>query len=226
MKKPLMKVAEVAVLDRSDLGDVLEERGREGRMDLRVQRFASGLELMGENGPRTVDGLAIQVSAAGPFLSEILRWSDAQLPSRVPTVLVGTGTEDTDDEAARQILGRDHITWLAAGHTPEELLRWLLTALEVREIRACRRQHDQIAQSLRRARFQLFHGRQLDFQPPDGPPCGPPLPTSVEEVEPLKEARARFERAHIQAVIRDQDSLKDASGALGISYTSLWRRLR
>jgi hypothetical protein len=226
MKKPAAKIADVAVLDRSDLGNHLAEQGRAGKMDIRLQRFSSGLELMGEQGPRTLDGLAIQVGAAGPFLSELLRWADAQLPYRIPTLLVGTGVEPTDDDAARQILGREHITWLPAGYRVEDLDRWLLTTVEVRELRACRRQHDQIAQSLRRARMQLFHGRPLDFQPPEGPPCGPPLPTSLEEVEPLKEARSRFERAHIQAVIREQDSLKDASSALGISYTSLWRRLR
>ena len=43
---------------------------------------------------------------------------------------------------------------------------------------------------------------------------------------PLREARAQFERAHIKAAVREWGSLKEAAAALGISYTSLWRRLR
>lgn len=226
MKKIAVRTADVAVLDRSDLSNALSDRGRSQQLDLRVQRFTSGLELMGDKGPRSVDGLAIQVGAAGPFLAEVLRWADAHLNERTPTLLVGTGDESTDEQAAKQILGREQAVWLPRGHGPEELDKWLMLAIEVRELRRYRRQHDQVAQNLRRARLQIFHGQTPDLSLPEGPPCGPPLPTSLEEVEPLKEARARFERAHIQAVIREQDSLKEASAALGISYTSLWRRLK
>ena len=49
---------------------------------------------------------------------------------------------------------------------------------------------------------------------------------TLEEIMALREARAQFERAHIKAAVREWGSLKEAAAALGISYTSLWRRLR
>lgn len=226
MKKNMPRGAVIAVLDRADLSDELESWSAKHGVGLDLRNFTSALELTGDGGPRSLDGLAIGVAAAGPFLPEVLRWADNQLSDRMPTLLVGSGKETEDDVATRQILGREQITWLPSGADRDDLKRWLLLTLEVKELRAFRRQHDQIAHSLRRARMQLFHGHTLDVEPPEGPPCGPPLPTNLEEVEPLKEARARFERAHIQAVIREQESLKEASVALGISYTSLWRRLR
>lgn len=215
----------LAVLDRSDLGTALEDAARRADLQFEIARFGSALELIGEAGPTEVDGLALSVSTAGPFLSEVLRWAD-QLSERTPTLLVGAGDESTDDEAARQILGREQIQWLSSERRGVDLERWVLLVAEVRELRAFRREHDNSAQTLRRARMALFHGQPIEQMPADGPPCGPPLPTRVEEIEPLKEARSRFERAHIQAVLRDQNSLKEASSALGISYTSLWRRLR
>jgi len=215
----------LAVLDRTNLAGALEEASNRAELDVEIGAFASALELIGDAGPNDVDGLVVHVGTSGPFLPEVLRWAD-HLDDRTPTLLVGTGDESTDDEAARQILGREQITWLSSDRAPVDLERWVLLVAEVAELRSFREQHDRTAQALRRARMALFHGQSVDTRPEDGPPCGPPLPTRLEEVEPLKEARSRFERAHIQAVIRDRRSLKEASGALGISYTSLWRRLR
>ena len=123
-------------------------------------------------------------------------------------------------------LSREHVRWTPPEPTRESLSEWLLIALEVHELRSFRSQHDALATGLREARMQLFHGFISGYAPPEGPPCGPPLPTSQEEIQPLKEARSQFERAHIQAAVREWGSLKEASQALGISYTSLWRRLR
>jgi hypothetical protein len=225
MSRRLPLASRLAVLDRTDLGAVLAKAAKRAELDFEVATYGSALELIGESGPTEIDGLAVHVGTAGPFLAEVLRWAD-QLKQRTPTSLFGTGDEAADDEAARQILGREQIQWLPAERTSVDLERWLLLVAEVRELRSFRREHDATAQTLRRARMALFHGHALEKPPDDGPPCGPPLPTRVEEIEPLKEARSRFERAHIQAVLRDRDSLKDASSALGISYTSLWRRLK
>jgi hypothetical protein len=225
MNRRLSPASRLAVLDRTDLAPALQTAARRAELTFEVTSYGSALELIGEAGPTALDGLAVHAGTAGPFLAEVLRWAD-QLKQRTPTLLVGTGDETADDEAARQILGREQIQWLAADHGAVDRERWLLLVAEVRELRAFRRDHDATAQTLRRARMALFHGQVTDASPVDGPPCGPPLPTRVEEIEPLKEARSRFERAHIQAVLRDRDSLKEASNALGISYTSLWRRLR
>ncbi|MCA9555640.1 MAG: hypothetical protein KC933_36760, partial [Myxococcales bacterium] len=131
-----------------------------------------------------------------------------------------------DEAAARMVLGRDHVRWMDQGPPKDALADWMVVALEVHEVRAFRSEHDGIAQALREARMQLFHGFIQSYSPPEGPPVGPPLPTTIEEIQPLREARSQFERAHIQAAVREWGSLKDASAALGISYTSLWRRLR
>lgn len=213
------------VVDRKGLANEMETMARERGWSLDVVSCTSALEVMGENGPTQVGGLAVSVSAAGPFLMDLLRWSENSAVQRIPTVVLGAGT-DADDEAARMLLGREHVRWLDAKAPRNDLAEWLLTALEVHEIRAFRGEHDAIAASLREARMQLFHGFIQSYSPPDGPPCGPPLPTAIDEIQMLRDARAQFERAHIQAAVRERGSLKDASAALGISYTSLWRRLR
>lgn len=169
--------------------------------------------------------LAISVSAAGPFIMDLLRWAENKFEQRVPTAVIGAGAE-SDEEAARMILGRDHVRWVDPAIAEAELGTWLLTAIEVHELRAYRNEHDSVAAALREARMQLFHGFISSYAPPEGPPCGPPLPTAIDEIQSLRDARAQFERAHIQAAVRERGSLKDASSALGISYTSLWRRLR
>ena len=215
----------LAVVDRSGLAAQFEAIARENGWPVEVVSCSSVLEIVGESGPGQLGGLAVSVGASGPFLTDLLRWTESATSSRVPTLVIGTG-EDDDEAAARLGLGRGHVQWLAAEPKREDIAKWLLTAIEVHEIRAFKNEHDGIAQALREARMQIFHGHMQSYVPPEGPPCGPPLPTRIEEIQPLREARAQFERAHIYATVREWGSLKDASSALGISYTSLWRRLR
>lgn len=230
MKKRPVQEVQIAVLDREQLMDRLHGALADSQLPasthVQLRSFESALDLMGEGAPRVVDGLALGVGSVGPFLSEVLRWGDQRFHQRTPTLIVGSGNDEQDDGAARQILGREHVQWLPPRPGPADLNAWVLKVVEVQAIRSRRTEHEQAAQQLRRLRMALFHGASPSMELPEDLPCGPPLPTSIAEVEPLKEARSRFERAHIQAVIRGFDSLKDASVALGISYTSLWRRLR
>jgi hypothetical protein len=215
----------LVVLDRRGLANEIESLARERSWSIEVLSTSSALEVVGENGPSGVGGLVISVAAAGPFMMDLLRWAENKFEQRVPTAVIGAGVE-TDEEAARMLLGREHVKWVDAKAPQTELGQWLLTAIEVHELRGYRSEHDAVAAALREARMQLFHGFIPSYAPPDGPPCGPPLPTAIDEIQSLREARAQFERAHIQAAVRERGSLKDASAALGISYTSLWRRLR
>ncbi|NJK89184.1 MAG: hypothetical protein HC923_07100 [Myxococcales bacterium] len=118
------------------------------------------------------------------------------------------------------------MSWMGPTPSLVEMERWVLLVAELKACRYHRHQHDQAATALRRARMALFQGKELDVPTHGRAPSGPPLPTRIEEVESLRDARTRFERAHIQAVLRDQPSLREASAALGISYSSLWRRLK
>lgn len=215
----------LAVVDRAGLSSAIESIARENGWPLEVISCTSVLEIVGDSGPGQLGGLVVSVAASGPFLTDLLRWTESAAVVRVPTLVVGGGRED-DEAAARMVLGRGHVRWMDAGPSKEDLAEWLVVGIEVHEIRAYRAEHDGISQALREARMQLFHGHLQSYAPPEGPPCGPPLPTTLEEIQPLKEARAQFERSHIQAAVREWGSLKEASAALGISYTSLWRRLR
>ncbi|MEM7675941.1 MAG: helix-turn-helix domain-containing protein [Myxococcota bacterium] len=215
----------LAVVDRAGLSGDFETLARAESWPVEVLSCRSALEIVGDSGPGPLGGLVISVAASGPFLTDLLRWTESNATQRVPTLLIGTGRPE-DEAAARMILGREHVKWLDADPERKALSEWLVAALEVHEVRAFRSEHDSIAQAIREARMQLFHGFVQSYAPPEGPPCGPPLPTTTDEIQPLREARAQFERAHIQAAVREWGSLKDASAALGISYTSLWRRLR
>ena len=215
----------LAVVDRAGLAAEIEAIAREKDWPVDVLSCSSALEIVGDGGPGPLGGLVVSVSASGPFLTDLLRWTESSVTQRIPTLIIGAGRPE-DEAAARMILGREHVSWMDASPTKESLASWLVIGLEVHEVRLFRAEHDGIAQALREARMQLFHGFVSTYTPPEGPPCGPPLPKSIEEIQPLREARAQFERAHIQAAVREWGSLKDASSALGISYTSLWRRLR
>lgn len=215
----------LVVVDRKGLASEMESIAREKGYSVDVVSCTSALEVVGENGPTGVGGLAISVGASGPFVMDLLRWAENKFDQRVPTLVIGAGT-DSDEEAARMLLGREHVKWLDPNTKASDLGEWLVTAIEVNELRAYRSEHDGIAAALREARMQLFHGFIQSYAPPEQPPCGPPLPTAIDEIQSLRDARAQFERAHIQAAVRERGSLKDASAALGISYTSLWRRLR
>lgn len=223
--KPSLRKFRLAVVDRGGLSTAFETIIRERDWPMEVLSCASALEVVGENGPGPVEGLAVSVSASGPFITDLLRWTDANVDRRVPTVLIGSGVE-ADEAAARMSLAREHVRWCDPDPSRVFLTEWLEKAYEVHLLRSYRREHEAIAGALREARMQLFHGFIQNYAPPEGPPCGPPLPTAIEEIMPLREARAQFERAHIKAAVREWGSLKEAAAALGISYTSLWRRLR
>jgi len=223
--KNVRRTFRIAVVDRAGLAAELESIARERSWPVEVMSCSSALEIVGDSGPGPLGGLVVSVGASGPFLTDLLRWTESTATQRVPTLVIGAGRPE-DEAAARMVLGREHVKWLDPSPEKEELAKWLVVALEVHEVRAFRSEHDGIAQALREARMQLFHGFIQNYGPPDGPPVGPPLPTTIPEIQPLREARSQFERAHIQAAVREWGSLKDASAALGISYTSLWRRLR
>lgn len=215
--------ATLVVVDRGNVA----ERVREiiGRWSIRanVLGFTSVLEVLGESGPKSAAGLIVSTQATGPFLQDLLRWTDREQDDRVPTVVLG---RDSDEEALDVVLGKEHVRWIDADAAPAELERAVLLAVEVHDLRSFHVTHEALAAQLREARMRLFYGEIDRFVPPEGPPCGPPLPTSLTEIQPLRDAKAAFERGLIRAAVRESGSLKDASAALGISYTSLWRRMR
>lgn len=223
--KNVRRTFRLAVVDRAGLAAEFESIAREKDWPVDVLSCSSALEIVGDSGPGPLGGLVVSVGASGPFLTDLLRWTESTASQRVPTLVLGAGRPE-DEAAARMVLGREHVKWLDPEPAREALSEWLAVALEVHEVRAFRSDHDGIAQAMREARMQLFHGFIQNYAPPEGPPVGPPLPTTTQEIQPLREARSQFERAHIQAAVREWGSLKDASAALGISYTSLWRRLR
>ncbi len=214
---------EIVIVDRQDLAERVEALALERGTPVQVRRFGSVLEVLGEGGPRAPAGLLCSVSATGPFLGDLLRWTDREPNSRAPAAVVGGSG---DEAAVEVVLGRDHARWIDAERVREGLAEWLPVALEVHDLRSFREQHERLAQVLREERSRLFSGELERVVPEEGPPCGPPLPTSLEEIKSLKDARAQFERGLIRAAVRETGSLKDASAALGISYTSLWRRMR
>jgi hypothetical protein len=224
--RPTRRKFRLAVVDRAGLAAELEGVARERGWAVEVVPCSSALEIVGDSGPGQLGGLVVSVAASGPFLMDLLRWTESSVQQRIPTLVFGSGRPE-DEAAHRMILGREHVRWVDHQSPRDQFATWLEVALEVHEVRAFRGEHDTIAQALREARMQLFHGFITQYAPdPESPPCGPPLPTSIEEIQPLRDARTQFERAHIQAAVREWGSLKDASAALGISYTSLWRRLR
>lgn len=223
MPKVERRKAQIVVVDRENLAERIDNLANARGLPVQVAPFASVLEVVGEKGPAGAAGLVLSVKAAGPFLHDLLRWTDRDEDLRIPTAVIG---RDSDESAISAVLGRDHVKWIDAENPDEALEKWLLLAIEVQDLRAFRAQHDAIAAQLREARTRLFLGELDDYTPPEGPPCGPPLPTTIEEIQSLREAKAQFERGLIRAAVRESGSLKDASAALGISYTSLWRRMR
>ena len=211
------------VVDRAGLADTVRAIADRLGAQVDVMAYASVLEVLGERGPASAAGLVASAQATGPFLADLLRWTDREHQERVPAAVVG---KDSDEEALGAVLGKEHVRWVDTGEIEARLTAWLPLALEVHDLRAYRAQHDAIAAQLREARTRIYVGEIDHYNPPEGPPCGPPLPTSIEEIQSLKEAKAQFERGLIRAAVRESGSLKDASAALGISYTSLWRRMR
>lgn len=223
--KNVRRAFRLAVVDRAGLAAEFESIARAEGWGVDVVSCSSALEIVGDSSPGPLGGLVVSVDASGPFLTDLLRWTESSGTQRVPTLVIGANRPE-DEAAARMVLGREHVRWLDAGPDKARLQEWLGVAYEVHEVRGFRSDHDATAQALREARMQLFHGFIQSYAPPEGPPVGPPLPTTTEEIQPLRDARSQFERAHITAAVREWGSLKDASAALGISYTSLWRRLR
>jgi hypothetical protein len=217
------KKANVVVVDRESLADKVQALASARELPLMVSRHASVLEVLSDSGPSQAAGVLCSVGSTGPLLQDLLRWTDRDHDNRIPAAVVG---RDQDAESVDSVLSRDHVRWIDARDLDEALTQWLMVALEIQDIRAFRVQHEAIATQLREARSRLFYGEQESYVPPEGPPCGPPLPTSVEEIQSLRDAKAQFERGLIRAAVREAGSLKDASAALGISYTSLWRRMR
>jgi hypothetical protein len=214
----------LVVVERDGLGDQIRAIADKLRVDIEILSFSSVLEVVGDSGPSSASGLICTVSAAGPFLKDLLRWTEpGDHRERISAAVIG---EDTDEAAINTIIGRDHVHWINAATSVNGMESWLAAAMEVYDLRLFRSQHDEMARVLRTARTKLFLGEIPNFAPREGPPCGPPLPTHVEEIQPLRDARAQYERGLIRSAIREFGSLKDASTALGISYTSLWRRLR
>ncbi|MBI4817128.1 MAG: hypothetical protein HY791_12775 [Deltaproteobacteria bacterium] len=187
-----------------------------------VMSYGSVLDLLGEKGPGGAIGLVTVASASGPFLEDLLSWTENDRP-RIPTAVVGSEVERASMKA---LVGRDHVRFIDELRVKDELGSWLSLALEVRDLRKFRALHDSAAGELRRARKRLLLGELDQVEVPNGPPCGPTLPTTLDEVQALKDARAAFERGLVKAAVRETGSLKDASEVLGISYTSLWRRMR
>lgn len=178
----------IVVVDRSDLGDRVQALLEELRGGITVKRFASVLDVLGEGGPIDANGLVVNVGAAGPFLHDLLRWTDRSSDSRVPAAVIGG---EADQGAVGAVLVRDHVQWIDAHRVEAALRAWLPVALEVMDLRAFRREHDRLASSLREMRGRLFCGSvdsaALTHVLEEGPPCGPPLPTNIEEILPLCE---------------------------------------
>jgi len=214
----------IVVVERDALSDQIKAVASQLRAKVEVVSFASVLEIIGESGPSSASGLICTAAAAGPFLQDLLRWTEpGDHNARICTAVIG---QDSDDAALNAIVGRDHVHWIDSKSIEQGMKDWISAAIEVFDLRRFRLQHEEMAKVLRNARSKLFSGEIESYSPPEGPPCGPPLPTHIEEIQALRDARAQYERGLIRSAIREFGSLKDASSALGISYTSLWRRLR
>ncbi|MBI2372812.1 MAG: hypothetical protein HYV07_02315 [Deltaproteobacteria bacterium] len=187
-----------------------------------VSVYGTVLDVLGDKGPKAPIGLLTHLSGPGPFLEDLLKWTELDRP-RIPTAVVGPPSSKDNTSA---LVGRDHVRFIEEARVAEELEAWISLVLEVRDLRKFRADHDAVAAELRRARKKILVGEQEQTAIPNGPPCGPVLPTSIGEVLPIREARAAFERGLVKAAVRETGSLKDASVVLGISYTSLWRRMR
>lgn len=225
MAKPRRIPHDLIVLDREDgIFQAIEALEAELGLSIRPQQFGSALDILSDNGrPKQVAGVAVSAKAAGPFFQDILGWSESNLDARIPVAVFGA---DDDTDALDAVLGRDHVRWYDQSAIKKGLQEWLPVAVEVGDVRRFLSEHRRVAQELHEGRTRLFRGEVESFTAPEGPPCGPPLPTSLEEIQSLRDARAQYERGMIRAAVRETGSLKDASVALGISYTSLWRRMR
>ncbi len=108
-------------------------------------------------------------------------------------------------------------------HKMEELTRldWMGNIREIENFaqKICLSEYpDQVIQDYI-SRFQDFHHSVLETDSAKSPPA-PDGPV----IRPLREALQAFERSYIQAAVNETDSLREAAGRLGISYSSLCRK--
>ena len=72
-ERPLPKLV---VVERDGLGEKINEIAERLKVELQILPFSSVLEVVGESGPASASGLICSVSAAGPFLKDLLRWTE------------------------------------------------------------------------------------------------------------------------------------------------------
>ena len=215
----------IAVVDRGQLHEQVTTIATLLDIDVQLLIYETVLEVVGDNGPADLAAIVCSTSTAGPFLRDLLAWSDREeLKTPILTCLVA---QESETEAIEHAISYQHVHWSEASEARSTLREWLKSTVEVFDLRYFREQHQSAASKLRKLRRRAFLGDTTEaITPIEGPPCGPPLPTHVEEIQALRDARSQFERGLIRAAIRQFGSLKAASSELGISYTSLWRRLK
>ena len=134
------------VVDRGDLGDkvkaILESLG----VGPDIRGFASVLEVLGESGPKTAAGLIVSTAAAGPFLQDLLRWTDREQTDQVPTLVVG---KDSDEQALEMVLGKEHVRWIDVSEIEPRLNHFVHLAIEVNDLRSFHDAHEAMAAQLR-----------------------------------------------------------------------------
>ena len=215
----------IVIVDRGRLREQIESVVEILDIEVKLLTYETVLEVVGEAGPTEVTAVVCSASTAGPFLRDLLTWSDREeLVTPILTCLVAP---ESNAEAVEYGISHQHVHWSDSSNSQSSLREWLKSVIEVFDLRFYREQHQSAATQLRNLRKKAFLGDSAEsVSPIEGPPCGPPLPTHVEEIQSLRDARNQFERGLIRAAIRQFGSLKAASAELGISYTSLWRRLK
>ena len=215
----------IVIVDRGQLREQIESIANILDVEVKLLSYETVLEVVGDAGPTEVTAVVCSASTAGPFLRDLLAWSAREeLLTPILTCLVAP---ESNAEAVEYAISYEHVHWSDSSDSQSSLREWMKSVVEVFDLRFFREQHQRAAAQLRNLRKKAFLGDSAEpVSPIEGPPCGPPLPTHVEEIQSLRDARNQFERGLIRAAIRQFGSLKAASAELGISYTSLWRRLK
>jgi len=225
MTKVKRSSPKIVIVDRGQLRKQIESVVEMLNIEVKLLTYETVLEVVGDAGPTEVTAMVCSAGTAGPFLRDLLAWSDREeLSTPILTCLVAP---ESNVEAVEYAISHQHIHWSDSLDSQSSLREWMKSVIEVFDLRFYREQHQNAATQLRKLRKRTFMGDIMEpISPVEGPPCGPPLPTHVEEIQSLRDARNQFERGLIRAAIRQFGSLKAASAELGISYTSLWRRLK
>ena len=87
--RPERRIPTLVVVDRGDLGDAIERIAKDAGLGVEVARYTSVLDVVGENGPSTAAAVICTVGSAGPFLQDLLRWTDREHGSRIPAAVIG-----------------------------------------------------------------------------------------------------------------------------------------